>query len=169
MSTLSQAPGVFPGQTKANPKAHVNVISFGGSKLGDTIAKVQNIEEENVKLLGEKTMVETEKPLDKTQTPSPLDIAKLKLEGKFEKFVNILWKVCIKLPFAEALSRMPLYVKFLKEIFSKKRAIEHSETITLAKDTSAIIQKTPTKLRDPGSFSIPCMIGIRPLTMPCVT
>jgi len=51
VSTLSQAPGVFPGQTEANPKAHVNVISFEGSKLGDTIAKVQNIEKENVKLL----------------------------------------------------------------------------------------------------------------------
>jgi hypothetical protein len=54
---------------------------------------------------------------------------------------------------------MPLYAKFLKEIFSKKMAIEHTETIALAKDTSAIIQKTPPKLRDPGSFAIPCMIG----------
>jgi hypothetical protein len=54
---------------------------------------------------------------------------------------------------------MPLYAKFFKEIFSKKRAIEHSETTALAKDTSAIIQKTPPKLIDPGSFAIPCETG----------
>jgi len=30
VATSSQTPGVFPGQTEANPKAHVNAISFGG-------------------------------------------------------------------------------------------------------------------------------------------
>jgi len=54
---------------------------------------------------------------------------------------------------------MPLYAKFLKEIFSKKRKIEHNETVTLTRDSSAIIKKLPPKLKDPGSFSIPCVIG----------
>ena len=159
VATSSQTPGVFPGQTEANPKAQVNVISFGGSKLGETFAKVKNIGKENVKPLGDKVVIEEAKPLEENKTPSPLNPEKLKLEGKFEKFVNILRKICIKLPFAEALSRMPLYAKFLKEIFSKKRAIEHNETIALAKETSAIIQEAPPKLRDPGSFAIPCEIG----------
>jgi len=39
VSTSSQTPGVFPGQTEGNPKAHVNVISFGGSKIEETITK----------------------------------------------------------------------------------------------------------------------------------
>jgi len=30
VATSSQTPGVFPGQTEANPKAHVNDISLGG-------------------------------------------------------------------------------------------------------------------------------------------
>ena len=30
VAASSQTPGVFPGQTEANPKAHVNAISFGG-------------------------------------------------------------------------------------------------------------------------------------------
>jgi len=54
---------------------------------------------------------------------------------------------------------MPLYAKFLKEIFSKKKTIEHNETITLTRESSAIIKKPPPKLRDPGSFAIPCVIG----------
>jgi len=32
VAVSSQTPGVFPGQTEANPKAHVNTISLGGSK-----------------------------------------------------------------------------------------------------------------------------------------
>jgi len=47
----------------------------------------------------------------------------------------------------------------LSEIFSKKTAIEHNETIALTRESSAIIQKLPPKLGDPGSFSIPCVIG----------
>jgi len=54
---------------------------------------------------------------------------------------------------------LPLYAKFLKEIFSKKKTIEHNETIALTRESSAIIKKLPPKLRDPGSFSIPCVIG----------
>jgi len=70
----------------------------------------------------------------------------------------MLKKICINIPFAEALSQMPLYTKFLKDIFSKKRKIEHTETIALTKEGSAIIKKLPPKLRGPGSFSIPCVI-----------
>jgi hypothetical protein len=70
VATSSQTPGVFPCQTEANPKAHVNAISFGGSKLEETIAKAKDIEGESVKLLGEKTVIESKKPLDKTKAPS---------------------------------------------------------------------------------------------------
>jgi len=54
---------------------------------------------------------------------------------------------------------MPLYAKFLKDIFSKKRKIEDNETIALTKECSVVIKKLPPKLGDPGSFSIPCVIG----------
>jgi len=158
VATTSQTPRVFPGQIEANPNAHINVISFGGSKLEDTFAKAKDIKGESVKLLGERAMIEGEKPLDKTKVPSPLRLAKLNLEAQFNKFVNMLKKICINIPFAEALSQMPLYAKFLKEIFSKKRSIKHNETIALTRESSAIIKKPPPKLRDPGSFVIPCVI-----------
>jgi len=55
---------------------------------------------------------------------------------------------------------MPLYAKILKDVLSKKRKIEDNETITLTRGCSAIIQKKlPPKLKDPGSFSITCVIG----------
>ncbi|KAJ8767498.1 hypothetical protein K2173_017542 [Erythroxylum novogranatense] len=55
---------------------------------------------------------------------------------------------------------MPTYAKFLKEILSNKRKLEEYEIVALTEELSAILQnKLPPKLRDPGSFSIPCQIG----------
>ncbi|XP_021640314.2 uncharacterized protein LOC110635332 [Hevea brasiliensis] len=52
------------------------------------------------------------------------------------------------------------YVKFLKEILSKKRRLEDYETVTLTEEYTAIPQnKLYPKLKDPGNFSIPCLIS----------
>ena len=55
---------------------------------------------------------------------------------------------------------MSSYVKFMKQILSKKRKQGDHETVTLNEKCSAIIQKKlPPKLKDPSSFNIPCSIG----------
>ncbi|XP_050919008.1 uncharacterized protein LOC127136504 [Lathyrus oleraceus] len=55
---------------------------------------------------------------------------------------------------------MPSYAKFLKEILSNKKKLEDDETVILTVECNAIIQNSiPHKLKDPGSFSIPCVIG----------
>ena len=55
---------------------------------------------------------------------------------------------------------MPLYAKFLKEILSKKRKLAEEGIVNLTATCSAIIQqKLPTKMKDLGSFTIPCSIG----------
>jgi hypothetical protein len=55
---------------------------------------------------------------------------------------------------------MPSYAKFLKEILTNKKRIEDDETVMLTAECSAILQnEMPPKLKDPGSFSIPCVIG----------
>ncbi|XP_062075393.1 uncharacterized protein LOC133779449 [Humulus lupulus] len=60
----------------------------------------------------------------------------------------------------EKIPPIPSYVKFMKEILSKKRNMEGYETVALTEECSAILQrKLPQKLRDPGSFTIPCTIG----------
>ena len=54
---------------------------------------------------------------------------------------------------------MPNYVKFLKDIISKKRRLEEFEIVKLSEECSAILQKKlPQKLKDPGSFTLPCTI-----------
>ena len=55
---------------------------------------------------------------------------------------------------------MPGYVKFMKDVLSKKRKLGDYETVALLEECSAILQKKlPPKLKDPVSFTIPCAIG----------
>ncbi|XP_021856306.1 uncharacterized protein [Spinacia oleracea] len=54
---------------------------------------------------------------------------------------------------------MPTYSRFLKEILSRKRDCDVKETVNLTENCSAIIlNQIPPKLKDPGSFFIPCAI-----------
>ncbi|KAK5792919.1 hypothetical protein PVK06_034050 [Gossypium arboreum] len=55
---------------------------------------------------------------------------------------------------------MPTYAKFLKELLTNKRKFENLSIVELNEECSAILQnKLPTKLKDLGSFTIPCLIG----------
>jgi len=165
VATSSQTPGIFLGQTETNPKGHINVVTIrDGKQLENPVKKSKIIEGEieSNKPLSEEIIRESKKPLDSpTHKPTYLShkVAKPNSEAQLNKFVDMLKKICINIPFVEALSQMPLYAKFLKYIFSKKRKKEHTETIALTKESSAILKKLPPKLRDPGSFSIPCVIG----------
>ena len=51
-------------------------------------------------------------------------------------------------------------MKFMKDILSRKKKLSDYETVALTEECSAILQnKLPPKLKDPGSFTIPCTIG----------
>ena len=64
------------------------------------------------------------------------------------------------MPFTEVVTQMPLYAKFLKDILSKKRKIAEEGIMNLIVTCSAVIKRgLPEKMKDPGSFTIPCTIG----------
>ena len=55
---------------------------------------------------------------------------------------------------------MPNYAKFMKDILSKKKKIAEEGIVSLITTCSVVIQKSlPSKMKDPGSFTIPCSIG----------
>ena len=92
--------------------------------------------------------------------PFPQRLVKHKLDQQYAKFVEHLKKLNITIPFTEAITHMPSYAKFLKDILSNKRSIEEVGTISLNEECSALfLNKLPPKLKDPGSFAIPCIIG----------
>ena len=63
--------------------------------------------------------------------PFPQRLQKSRREEQFSKFLNIFMKIEINIPFAEVISKMPIYGKFMKEILSKKRKICNTPKYTL--------------------------------------
>ena len=97
---------------------------------------------------------------DNPLIPYPQRLKKHKLDKQFTKFMEVFKKLHINIPFVDALEQMPSYVMFMKDILSQKRRLADFETVNLTEECSAILQrKLPQKLKDPGSFTIPCTIG----------
>ncbi|XP_022877021.1 uncharacterized protein LOC111395268 [Olea europaea var. sylvestris] len=79
---------------------------------------------------------------------------------QYKKFFEVFKKLHINIPLAEALVQIPSYAEFLKDILSNKCKLGKHETIMLTVEYSARIQKKlPLKLKDLGSFTVPCTIG----------
>lgn len=86
------------------------------------------------------------------------------LEVQYKKFLEVLKQLHVNIPLVEALEQMSNYVKFLKDILTKKRRLEEFETVLLIEECSAILQNSlPPKVKDPGSFTIPILIGEKEL------
>ena len=91
--------------------------------------------------------------------PYPQRLRKNKLESQFTKFLEVFKKLHINIPFTNALEKILSYVKFMKYILSKKRKLGEYETVALLEGRSAILKKKfPPKLKDLGSFTIPCAV-----------
>ncbi|KAJ7976253.1 DNA-directed DNA polymerase [Quillaja saponaria] len=69
----------------------------------------------------------------------PQRFQKPKLDIQFKKFLEVLKKLHINIPFSKALEQMPTYVKFMKDILSKKQRIEYNETVKTLCDLGASI------------------------------
>ncbi|XP_024033548.1 uncharacterized protein LOC112095675 [Citrus clementina] len=92
----------------------------------------------------------------------PQRFQKKKQDKKFSKFLEVLKQLHITIPFVEVLEQMPNYVKFPKDILARKRRLGEFEMVALIQESSHMLQsKIPQKLKDPGSFTIPCSIGTR--------
>ena len=92
--------------------------------------------------------------------PYPQRLKKNKLDKQFTKSMEVFKKLHINILFADALEQIPSYVKFMKDILSKKRRLSDFQIVNLTEECSVVLQrKLPQKLKDPSSFTIPCTIG----------
>ncbi|GKE74933.1 DNA-directed DNA polymerase [Tanacetum coccineum] len=102
-------------------------------------------------------------PSNEVQTPPvpfPRRLRKEKEEAQQKKFLENLKQLHINLPFIEALSQMPKYAKFLKGLLTNKARLEEAFKIIMNERCSVVLlNKIPSKEKDPGSFTIPCDIG----------
>ncbi|XP_058725585.1 uncharacterized protein LOC131596866 [Vicia villosa] len=176
-----QQSGALPSATVTNPKDHTNVsaISTRSGKAKEVVEeqaeeeepllevdveiKENEVEAEDVVILEPVTKGKIIEPKPTVKLPFPTrNKKKGQHEKNFEKFLEMFKKLELNIPFLEALEQMSTYAKFMKDIISKKRTIDH-DPIILTETCSAILQgmKIPVKKKDRGFVTIPCTIGDR--------
>ncbi|KAJ9547618.1 hypothetical protein OSB04_020161 [Centaurea solstitialis] len=105
----------------------------------------------------QKTTTPTPVPLS---VPYPQRLRNQREEAQFKQFLDVFKQLHINIPLLEAIERMPNYTKFLKDILNKKKRLTEYETVALTEGCNALLtKKIPPKMKDPGTFTIPCSIG----------
>ena len=114
---------------------------------------VESQKEEESSDVVPKMKVDLEVKAYKPRIPFPARLVKHKLDKEFFKFLDVFKKLHINIYFTDAITQMPSYVKFLKEILKNKRKLEDFETVRLNEECSTILlNKLPLKLKDSRSF-----------------
>nr|GEV23739.1 hypothetical protein [Tanacetum cinerariifolium] len=88
-------------------------------------------------------------------------LKKQKKDDKDERLLLIFKQIHINLPFLEAMIHMPKGSKVLNDLLSHKEKLEKAtSSVKLSEECSAVIQRSLLqKEGDPGSFTLPCLIG----------
>ena len=73
--------------------------------------------------------------------PYPQRLRKNKLDKQFTKFMEVFKKLHINIPFVDALKQVPSYVKFMKDILSRKIRLSEFETMNLTEEYSVVLQR----------------------------
>ncbi|XP_076943693.1 uncharacterized protein LOC143614023 [Bidens hawaiensis] len=162
-------PGGLPSNTVTNPNAQANAITLrSGKSTQDVVFPSQPVHDETEipdKVHDRQVPASTAQVREPVKPyvppiPYPNRLKKEKMEAQYGKFLELFKQLHINLPFIEAISQMPKYAKFLKDVLTNKRKLEELSHVTLNEECSAVLQnKLPTKKTDPGSFTIPCLIG----------
>jgi glutaredoxin-related protein len=182
-SSSSRQHGQLPPKPDCNPNASVKAITLrsGTAYDGPEVPQDAGVQaHHNQPDFHSKNHVETEQESDKGDTnasmsnqvkgdipryvpphrfiPYPQRLANIKLDKQYAKFIELLKKLNVNIPFIDVVTQMPTYAKFLKDILSNRRKLD-DETVTLTEKVSAIVMnKLSPKLQDPGSFTILCSI-----------
>ncbi|RYR25555.1 hypothetical protein Ahy_B02g059359 [Arachis hypogaea] len=64
----------------------------------------------------------------------------------YSKFLDMFASLHVNIPFIKALQQMPSYIKYIKELLTRKSSLKGGQTIVMNKECSALIQpELPTK------------------------
>ncbi|GJT88592.1 DNA-directed DNA polymerase [Tanacetum coccineum] len=109
----------------------------------------QDVHDNNTNVLPkEPIVVELEKPVESNKVLK-------KEEAQQKKFLENFRQLHINLPFIEALAQMPKYAKFLEGLLTNKARLEEACKIIMNERCSVVLlNKLPSKEKDPGNFVI---------------
>ena len=173
--------GSLPSSTQANPNATAKAVTTrSGRILGKEIAgEIEEPVDEEIEMetpAGDvhsrlrptstaqpsESSVKEGEPV-RTYKPTPPYPGRLRARvdtEQYSRFLEMLKKLHVNLPFVEAVTKMPKYAKFLKDLLTNKKKLEELSIVTLSEECSAAVQnQLPKKMTDPESFTISCLIG----------
>ncbi|CAN6547022.1 unnamed protein product [Malus baccata var. baccata] len=165
-------PGRFPSQSEANPRGKEQVNAIITLRSGKPYDRREEVVEPNDQEVNDKEAA----PVPSSPLATPIHAPRLtnydppmpfpqrfQRQRKDKNMLDILEqfkKVQINIPLLDAIAQIPSYAKFLKGLCTNKRKFTDHEQIELTNCCSEVlITKMPPKLKDPGSFTIPCVIG----------
>ncbi|CAN6720978.1 unnamed protein product [Malus baccata var. baccata] len=97
--------------------------------------------------------------------PFPSRFFQSKNEEEEKDVLETFRKVHVNIPLLDAIKQIPKYAKCLKKLCTTKKRTREKEVVHVSENVSAILQrKLPPKCKDPGSFTIPCVIELANLT-----
>ncbi|XP_061364260.1 uncharacterized protein LOC133307724, partial [Gastrolobium bilobum] len=123
-----------------------NQSAVKSSQGGDTGSRKQNTNTSDVHI---------PLPFPQRATQSKKQAAK----AQDKEILDTFRKVEVNIPLLDAIQQIPRYAKFLKELCTNKRRLKGDERVSVSQNVSALIQPMPKKCHDPGTFTIPCIIG----------
>ncbi|CAN6563494.1 unnamed protein product [Malus baccata var. baccata] len=98
-----------------------------------------------------------------SNAPFPSRFMQTKKDEAEKDILETLRKVQVNIPLLDAIKQVPRYAKFLKELCTTRKRMSTKEVVKEGENVSAILQrKLPPKCKDPGSFTIPCVLGNTP-------
>ncbi|KAM1067235.1 hypothetical protein ACFX2B_022302 [Malus domestica] len=107
--------------------------------------------------LGSNSMTSNSIP---TNAPFPRRFMQSKKDESDKDILDTFRKVQVNIPLLDAIKQVPKYAKFLNELCTTRKRASNKEVVRVSENVSAVLQrKLPPKCKDPGSFTIPCVIG----------
>ncbi|XP_020417895.1 uncharacterized protein LOC109948637 [Prunus persica] len=175
-SMSNRASGTFPSKTEVNPRhqGHAKAVHIlrSGKQVDNKVGDVNEEQEdgENVEIIQpphRQPQLPTNSPsilLERAQSlrpiaPFPSRLSKSKKDQGLDEIMETFKKVQINIPLPNVIAHIPKYAKFLKDLCTNKRRFKEHEQVALSEEVNAVLQrKLLPKLKDPGSFSIPCIV-----------
>ncbi|XP_004308573.1 PREDICTED: uncharacterized protein LOC101292944 [Fragaria vesca subsp. vesca] len=157
--------GKLPPSTVPNPKSNfesAKIVAIRSGRVFNEVPKkvqkkAQVAQEEEDEVGISKNDLEADPAISKVEAKL---FQKSKKEESDQAILEVFKKVQVNIPLIDCITQVPKYAKFLKELCTTRRQTREKEVVKMSETVSVVLQrKLPPKLKDPGSFSISCVIG----------
>ncbi|KAM2413518.1 hypothetical protein ACFX1X_000123 [Malus domestica] len=114
----------------------------------------------NPSTIGKKVPIPINSNVIPPNVPFPSRFLQAKNEEEEKDVLETFRKVHVNIPLLDAIKQILKYAKFFKKLCTTRRLIREKEVVHVSENVSAMLQrKLPPKCKDPGSFTIPCVMG----------